>query len=304
MLLSTKIKIVIKKYLPDSVFGLVKNVNKNIFAKARDKFFYLRAIKFTKEKTVDLVYDDKKFKIVINPKNGYLDKQIYVYQKYEDHIVKEIIKASKPGDCVLDIGANIGHHTLIMSLCVGNSGSVYAFEPIPDIRNQLLKSVSINDFKNITVFPYALGDVEKVDYISINESNVGGSSIVPAKSMGVTKKIPIEVKKLDNVTDLTGKVVSFIKIDVEGYEFNVLKGAVNLLKKDLPTILIEFSPLYYKMNNSNDAVDIIKMFRGLNYKIYDLEDDRKEVVNDDVFVQSFSVDGRSQTNLLCIADKK
>ncbi len=300
MLNTTKIKILSKKYLPNCLFEVLKFTNSHFFSKARDARFNLSVKNFKQRQNVSLSYGDINFRLVIDPKNGYLDKQIYSYHKYEEHIVDEIINALKPGNRAVDIGANIGHHTMVMSKCVGEKGEVYAFEPIPGIRDQLNESIKINDFKNIKVFPYALGDENKTENLSIASNNIGSSSIIPAHVDSNTRKITIEVKRLDDIID---NKIDFIKIDVEGYEYFTLMGSIETIKKYSPAILIEFSPLYYQANNESHSLKILELFDKLEYRIYDLENNKEEVTQFQDFINTFSTEGRPQTNLLCIPKK-
>lgn len=297
MLLTTKIKIAAKKHLPTSLFTALKLVNTNIISKSRNAYFTFQVRNFKQKEIIPLEYGDNKFKLVIKPENGYLDKQVFAYHKYETHIVDEIMAGIKKGQSSIDIGANIGHHTLLMSQCVGNEGTVYAFEPIPAIREQLQESIAINSFTNISVLPFALGSENKTETLSVNTTNVGGSSIVPVDTDSESGKISIEVKRLDG---LEFKKISFIKIDVEGYEYFALDGARGLLEKDKPTVLIEFSPLYYMVHNPTHGTKILELFRSLQYTILDLEDGRKEIIDDAAFIKQFSAEGRSQTNMLCV----
>ena len=87
---------------------------------------------------------------------------------------------------------------------------------------------------------------------------------------------------------------------MEGYEYFVLKGAEETIKRSRPTILLEYSPLYYERTNPTHKKEIITFLRKYNYEIFDLEDSRKKVINDEEFLSSFNKDLRAQTNIICI----
>lgn len=92
-----------------------------------------------------------------------------------------------------------------------------------------------------------------------------------------------------------------MKIDVEGYEWFVLQGGSETVAKFKPNIVIEYSPEYYRQNDVTHMDKIIDFLRKNNYKIFDIENNNKEIVDDTEFKNSFSLNLRSQTNLLCKA---
>jgi len=138
----------------------------------------------------------------------------------------------------LDVGAYKGVYTYFISKY---SKIVYAFEPNPKSYKILKKIVN----KNVKVFPYALSDKSSSDFLKIPKgkkgySNQGGSirNVKLDKNFG---KLKVETKKID---DLKLKNIGFIKIDAEGVELQVLKGAKKLIKKYKPTLLIEIEERY------------------------------------------------------------
>lgn len=147
----------------------------------------------------------------------------------------DIEKYYKEGTEILDIGANIGYNSLMFS----DYGPVYAFEPV--FHKLVTLNVENNKLKHpIHVIPNALSDKkETVDMYFPNVvektglRNYGGTSMYGSKE---NENIHVECYKLDDI--YTG-IPSVIKIDVEGHELQVLKGAEYVIKKFMPTILIE-----------------------------------------------------------------
>ena len=138
----------------------------------------------------------------------------------------------------LDVGAYKGVYTYFISKY---SKKVFAFEPNPKSYKILKKTVN----KNVQVLPYALSDKSSFDFLKIPRgkkgySNQGGSirNVKLDKNFG---KLKVETKKID---DLKLKNIGFIKIDAEGVELKVLKGAKKLIKKYKPTLLIEIEERY------------------------------------------------------------
>lgn len=295
MIWTTKIKLLLKKYLPSQLFSIVRFLADKTILKILPLFFKYKISKFKKEMVKDVFYDNKKFRIIINPKNGYLDAQIYTGGLYEKHIVREIINNTKEGDVCIDVGANIGHHTIIMSQNVKDTGKVYAYEPIPKIKEQMEKSLSLNNIKNVDTIQIALSDKEEVLELNICKESIASSSLVNIMSTG--EKITIQTKTLDSYNY---DRVDFMKIDVEGFEYNVLLGAEKTIAKNKPTIIIEYSPIYYRTSNPSHSKEILSFFKKYNYTILDLEDNKKEITNIESFIKEFADGMRSQTNLLVI----
>lgn len=162
--------------------------------------------------------------------------------------------SNKINGIALDIGANIGNHSLFFDQFFEG---VYAFEPHP-LTFQLLKINSLLG-KNISVENVGLSD-KKEDAIIYNEPySLGGSSIHPIGAIHALQSHRIALEKLDEMKHLWNKKIHLIKIDVEGHELQVLKGGAGLIKKNMPIIMFEqhlrdFTP------NGNKVLDMIKLF--------------------------------------------
>jgi FkbM family methyltransferase len=172
-------------------------------------------------------------------------------------------KYSNKNKIALDIGANIGTHTIYLS---DYFKEVYAFEPQKNVFELLESNVQINNCKNIITKNYGLGNSnknEKMEIYDINSRiNHGAIGIdKTGTSNGETINIKIlDEMKLDNI--------GFIKIDVEGYEYSVLEGSKNTIEKSKPIIIIEIN---YK--SIKDYTNIINFFNKLNYKLYRISSD-------------------------------
>ena len=139
----------------------------------------------------------------------------------------------KAGDTVLDIGANVGHYTCKLSELTGADGRVFAFEPVPDTFAALASNVRGLPQRNVTLFNAAVGDSSELVGFHV-PTQAGGSYLAHVDPTAKLKCFVLAVDALD----LPGRV-SFIKIDAEGHEPNVLAGLVNLLKRDRPVVLLE-----------------------------------------------------------------
>ncbi len=145
-------------------------------------------------------------------------------------------KYIKPGDRVLDVGANYGLFSLAASEATGASGTVIAFEPNPAAYKRLMLNFNLNNLGNVTAMQYGISDEPGELVLSIPSINSGEATFAESKyEDSVTVRCP--VKTLDET--MFDEKVDFIKIDVEGFECNVLRGATEILKRDAPLISTE-----------------------------------------------------------------
>lgn len=172
------------------------------------------------------------------------DRSIYIVELfltgyYEKAETLRVLKLLSGGEVVVDVGANIGYYTCFMSKCVGNDGAVIAFEPVLDNRKILSVNVAKNGLSNVKIHSCALGEERRQGNISLSSNNRGAHSLVYVDDHYST--IEIEVVRFDEMVPLCD--ISFVKIDVEGFELSVLKGMEKHFRRKLiKNILIEFTP--------------------------------------------------------------
>lgn len=251
--------------------------------------------KFKGEELKNINAENLSFQIYINKENGKVDQDIYLEGVYEPFFLSIIKKHINIGDVFIDIGGNIGHHSLFASLLVGGSGKVIAFEPIERLYSQFQKSIEINNFKNIELFNFGCGDEEKEFEIFFKKENMGASSIVDRKRSDGSETIKIAVPD----KFLSGEPkINFIKIDVEGFEYNVLRGLTEIIIKHHPKILIEYTPSYYAKADESHSEKIIEFLLDNQYNILDIENNKQINSFLDIGLnKNFPI--KSNTNLLC-----
>ena len=140
-------------------------------------------------------------------------------------------KLLKPGMRVVDVGANIGYYLLLFEKYIGSEGEVICIEPSVENLPELKKNIEINRFVNVKLFDVAIGMDDGTTGL-----RVGINSGVVEKNQG---SYQVALRKLDSL--VTDKV-DFLKIDVEGYEGQVLKGAQEILNRDKPILFLEIHP--------------------------------------------------------------
>ncbi|HEY4120444.1 MAG TPA: FkbM family methyltransferase [Byssovorax sp.] len=169
--------------------------------------------------------------------------------RYEPEEAAFVGRYLQPGMTVLDIGAHHGFYTLLASHCVGAAGRVISFEPSSRERARLERHLRINRCTNVEVRPFALGSAEgEVELFRVDGRQTGFNSLRPPDIDQPTSVHRVPIKVLDEVLAQAGVTkVDFIKMDVEGAELEVLRGARRLLAtRPRPVILAELSDLRAK----------------------------------------------------------
>jgi len=139
----------------------------------------------------------------------------------------------KYGDCVVDVGANIGVISLSSSIAAGTAGNITAIEAHPRVYKYLCGNIKLNNCRNIVAINAAVGN--SVGSLKISDSRADNENFVNSHS-----GVEINIKTLDSLFAPTDKRIALLKIDVEGYEKYVLQGAENTLSIT-DCIYIEFS---------------------------------------------------------------
>lgn len=197
-------------------------------------------------------------KMLFIDKDIWVGKSLNVYGEWAEGELELMKTLIKPGDTVLDVGANVGTHTLALSQFVGN-GKVYAFEPIRLLYYMLCGNVAINNIENVICHQYAVGSITgkiAVPEIDIDANDTFAGTILHDYPNRVTKykykgtqEVPIV--KID---DLNLDGCKLIKVDVEGMEADVLKGAINTIEKFRPYLYLESDPYYFEIKECHDLV--------------------------------------------------
>ncbi len=174
------------------------------------------------------------------------------------------------GDTVVDAGANVGVYTKTLSHFVGSEGVVHAFEPVPSTFRVLSHCAKILKWKNVILHNLALSDAEGAASMIIPDYEDRGPNFYMAKIgdlSGSDRLIRVPKRRLDSVLAQRKTLVSFIKIDVEGHEWQTLQGAREIIRQDKPSLLIEISndcQIHERMNTN----DLLYYLKTIGYKAY------------------------------------
>ena len=191
------------------------------------------------------------------------------------------------GDIVLDIGANIGSYTYAISSTVGNSGKVFAFEPLPDNLRILSFIKKFLRLSNTIIIPEALS--EKQGKMSLYVPTIDGAKkntrayLSPERSADC---INVNVTTISEIAD-RHKInrIDFIKCDAEGAEAMVFRGGENIIKKCRPVILCELGAA--SANYGLNDYDVFNYIKGMcDYNVYVFLNNKLNPV--DVFKEEYS----------------
>ena len=144
------------------------------------------------------------------------------------------------GGVFYDVGANVGFFTVIGARLVGPAGQVHAFEPVPENAAAVQHNCDLNGMKQVTVWETAVSDTNGTGELQLAHHSGGASLSVAAPPPDYKGTISINLITLDDfVGQQRGAPPSFVKIDVEGAEINVLRGMTHTIQTYKPTLIIE-----------------------------------------------------------------
>ena len=185
---------------------------------------------------------------------SWVDWNLLFRGDYEPHLTRLWNRLAARNAVAIDVGANIGAHTLTMASCVGPGGRVLAFEPNPIVRKVLERNLALNGIDHVQVFDCALGSqrgslplrVPRRD--SEEFSNLGLASLVALETPH--DLVNVDIRTLDEVVEAEGvERIDVIKIDVQGYEMETLRGMRDCLAKHRPALAFEYDAWAWRQAN-------------------------------------------------------
>ena len=193
-----------------------------------------------------------------------LGRTVYFFGDFDPKITWVCKQLLRPGDTVLDIGANIGLITVIAANSVGTTGRVHAFEPQPTLAQMIEQSVSLNGWQHVEVHPFALGDHNDTMALSVPPNDHGRASLITQRPTDDVLDVP--VRRLDDCLGSNlDRRIRLMKIDVEGFESQTLRGANKLLTHQPPeAILFELKPLL--LGQSFWDCETVQLLKQLDYR--------------------------------------
>jgi FkbM family methyltransferase len=175
--------------------------------------------------------------------SSFLEWHLWAFGSYEDHFGELFRHLLVPGDRCMDIGANIGIHTVRLAKLVGVAGEVIAVEPDEELALRADNNLLLNQLDNVRLVQAAASDrggrTVPLYRPGTQQPNKGQASLLPHQHLkGHPATVPVTT--VDNLND--GRPLALIKIDVEGHETAVVRGAVRTIDESLPCVIFEFDP--------------------------------------------------------------
>lgn len=199
--------------------------------------------------------------LLYNSVDNFVGKSLALYGEWSEpecFLFNQIIKA---GDTVIEAGANIGSHTVMLSKAVGERGSVLAFEPQRHVFQLLCANLALNERFNVHAFHKAVGSSPGKIYFPVvnpaEPNNFGAVSVFTSghdtEATSIVSLDSLELTRLD-----------FLKADVEGFELNVIDGARKAIEKYRPIVYLEYLNHYTGDNTST----LFNWFAPLDYRLW------------------------------------
>jgi FkbM family methyltransferase len=188
---------------------------------------------------------------------------VYATGRYEDGVAAVFKRLLRPGDTFVDGGAHIGFFTILGARLVGSRGTVVAFEPSSATRKTLSANVALNRSGNVIVRPEALGSVAARSELSHPLSAQTGQATLRQASASVGQEA-VDVIALDSLFDEVGRI-DVVKLDLEGFELEALKGMSRILGAHHPSLVVEVTDEFLRASHDGSAVALFRFLTGLGY---------------------------------------
>jgi FkbM family methyltransferase len=208
-------------------------------------------------------------KLIARPFDGNGRLICYFGEKF-DGLFEFLKQFLKPGMICVDVGANIGSHAVNAGRLVGETGKVYAFEADPETCAILKQNVALNQLDNIIVKNECVLDKEGYITLYINKDS-GKNSVLLSRSSEINRTITVHGDTLDNALSKSRKV-DLLKIDVEGADFRVLRGAEKIFQINPPSIVV--IEIHDVDSDNVNSKEVLQFLQSHNYEIYSYKNNR------------------------------
>jgi FkbM family methyltransferase len=221
-------------------------------------------------------YYDQDVAVWVDPRNEV--ERVMITGAYDSDVSNPVKRFVGPGAHCIDVGANIGAVTLLFAKLVGPAGRVLAIEPGIPYRKRLLANLEANPAlrKRVEILPVGISDAPGTLQWTPDPNRPFNAAILPGliNASGIEGH-SVPVKTLDEVMDVSGwDRLDFIKVDVEGMELEVFRGAHKTLAKYRPVVLFESMPWARGYRRETSGLDVFteitNMLTGIGYRAFEL----------------------------------
>lgn len=205
---------------------------------------------------------------VAAPLADYVGRSIFYAGELDRKVTWVCSRLVRPGDTVLDLGANLGLVSFVLSPMVGSTGRVHAFEPNPEMQAHIEEAIARNRVTNVQLHRMALGARNGELVLSVPRGNAGEASFVTSRHYAESTEVLVPVRTLSSIVADHGiDRIRFIKMDVEGFEPEVLAGAEDVFARQPPdAILFELDDCVGELLDH----PTMRMLSGLGYGFFSI----------------------------------
>jgi FkbM family methyltransferase len=195
--------------------------------------------------------------MLFNINDQFVGRSLELYGEYSEGEMEVFRQFVQPGHVVLDVGANIGAHTLYFANTVGRRGTVLAFEPQRVVFQTLCANMALNSISHVYCNNVAVGAESGTVLVppldAYSSQNFGSLSLIDSKEGVRVQKITLDSLNLSRC--------NFVKIDVEGMELHVLRGAQQTIERHKPV-------LYVENDRHDQSAELTRFIDSLGYDMY------------------------------------
>jgi len=198
--------------------------------------------------------------------NEFVGRTVYYTGNLEKKVSWLCSRIVRPGDTVIDIGANVGVVTVLLSSLVGKKGKVFAFEPNPTLHDMFERTIERNGITNVFLNKAALGDKEGNLSLCFRPDNVGAGSLVYRYDLAQTITVPVTTLSARLRSEQL-KSIRLMKIDAEGFEPEILSGAMDILRSTRPDAIL------FELNDTGASISdhpTIRILRDAGYSFFSI----------------------------------
>lgn len=205
------------------------------------------------------LYEFKYGYMLVNKHDAYVGRSIQHYGEWSEDEVALFLEICQPGDQVIEVGSNIGTHTVPIAKHIGSQGRLHAYEPQRIVHQNLCANLSLNSIANVEAYQLAVSDrmgfahLPEVDYNA--ENNFGGIRV-----HGHAQGVAVEQIIIDHHLELPS--LKFLKVDAEDMELNVIRGAKQTIDEHRPFMYLENNP------GSINEHALVTEIQNLGYEVF------------------------------------
>ena len=208
------------------------------------------------------------FKLYVRLDDFFTGVTIAKAKCYEPHVTAQIKRILQPGNVFVDVGANVGHFTMLAAHLVGPEGAVLAFEPVPTNCDLIQMSVAENQFHNVTLYANAVAEkAQRIEVLAEGTHTNARLAQVDDKNRQGVRKWSIDAVALDDFLADRSRI-DLVKLDIEGAEPRAWQGMRQLVRRHRPYVLTEFFPDFIRLTSQMEPESFLESLQKDGYTLF------------------------------------